>query len=131
VYNSRCLHDNVVPNDIKIKTTVRGKKDECIVRKAEKDLIRERKHQCEFTIKKIKIEKDSLEKKFYDMFTPDTEMPGRVCSWLGAMFDRENDACKTRQRRKFEKLKDSKKEYTDDDRGRDLKTRWVINHSSI
>jgi hypothetical protein len=114
---------------MRLKTTIRGNKAKSIIKKAEKNLLRERKHQCEFTIKKIKIEKDKLETEFYDMLDDDNTA-SRTRLELAAMFKCENEKCKTKQVRKFEKLKNTRDREVQQRQDSEIKTRWVINKSS-
>lgn len=59
-FNTRCLHDNVIPNakSLQLKSTVKKIKASIILRKAEKKLLNIRISQCHFTVNKLLDEKE-------------------------------------------------------------------------
>ena len=72
-FNTRCLHDNVIPKSLHIRSTVKGIKASTILRKAEKKLLNIRISQCHFTVNKLQDEKELLEVNLRTKLT-ETEM---------------------------------------------------------
>ena len=68
-FNTRCLHDNVTPKNLTLRSTVKRVNAATILRKAEKKLLNIRISQCQFTVNKLQDEKEALETNLHTKLT--------------------------------------------------------------
>ena len=101
-FNTRCLHDNIIPKSLQQRSTVKGIKMSTILRKAEKTLLNIRISQCHFTMNKLQDEKELLEANLRTKLTK-TEME-EVTAFIEHAHETTFRVKRERQQRKYEQL---------------------------
>ena len=128
-YNWKCVHNNIVPKCFHLKSPVRGQLANNILRKAERRLLNVAVAQCQFTIRKLKEEKDQFWNKLVCEIDNE-ETVAAISKHLETIHEREFVTTKERQQRKFQQIKAAKRETADTEDNYIDKKRWVINISS-
>ena len=126
LFNTRCLHNNIVPKCFHLKSPVPGRTAENTIRKTEKRLLNIATAQCQFTIRKLEEEQRDLEE--YLSRQLDRQTLAAILDFVKTSYEREFAATKQRQRRKFAALNKTKPE--DGKESTINQDRWVINLSS-
>ena len=127
-FNTRCLHDNVIPKSLHIRSTVKGIKASTILRKAEKKLLNIRISQCHFTVNKLQDEKELLEANLRTKLT-ETEME-EVTAFIEHAHETTFRETRERQQRKYDQLLSKQQHGADSpqlDDPDNITERWVIN----
>ena len=105
-FNLRCLHSDIIPRSLWIKSPVKGFRAYTIVHKAEKALINERVRQTTFTISVLHGELDSLKKRLAESLPQETYE--RVLKFTENAQLVQHERSKSRQINKFARLVDKK-----------------------
>ena len=101
-FNVRCVHSNVTPNSIRLKSNIKGTTAQKILKQAEKKLTNLRISQCSFTINKLEDRKKEIEDElFKKLSAKDRE---EVQSFVLEAQAYTFESTKTRQRQKFDQL---------------------------
>ena len=129
IFNIRCARANIIPRSLKLKSNITGNKANKILNKAEKKLLNIRISKCSFTIEKLRNELSETEAILFSSVSKETGQ--RLRTHLDDMRKRCFEEMKCKQREKFRKLVENKKEkerqaFTNT---RIDKSRWVINKS--
>ena len=124
-FNLRCYNNNVAPTSIQIKSPVKGKKADKIIRKAERQLLQERIRQCEYTLKRI--DDDLQKKQEWINSKTEPELSNRITDALTHAHETEFERCKQRHRTKFEKLMVRNNSDTLVDKTNIDTSKWVVN----
>ena len=125
-FNTRCLHDNIIPKSLQLRSAVKGIKASTILREAEKKLLNIRISQCHFTVKKLQDEKELLEANLNTKLT-ETEME-EVTAFIEHAH--ETTFQETWERRKYDQLLSKQQHGADSPQLDDpvnITERWVIN----
>ena len=125
LFNTRCLHNNIVPKCFHLKSPVLGWAAKNTIRKTERRLLNIATAQCQFTITKLKEEQRYLE-EFLSRHLDEQTMAVTL-DFVKTSYEREFATTKEPQRRKFAAIKKT----TSDDREEHKinQDRWVINLS--
>ena len=131
VFNLRCVQSGVVPPSVRLFSNIEGATADKILRKAEKNLLEVRIRHCTFTLRKLRIEEETLT-SILDTKIPEPEL-SEAKTFLANQKQRRFDVVKKRQQSKFARLS-AKKSLADspkeDETTSNIKERWVINKSS-
>ena len=130
-FNVRCVHNNVTPNSIRLKTSVKGDAAQKILRKTERKLTNIRISQCNFTVNKLEDQKKELEDKLFTKLS--TEEKQEAKAFIAHAQSRTFELTKTKQRERFQRLLEKKglpctanaKKYAN------ITKRWVVNISDV
>ena len=129
-FNTHCLHDNIIPKSLQLRSTVKGIKASTTLRKAEKKLLNIRISQCHFTVNKLQDEKELLEANLRTKLI-ETEME-EVTAFIEHAHETTFRATRERQQRKYDQLLSKQQgshgadspQLDDPD---NITERWVIN----
>ena len=132
-FNIRCARSDVMPNNIRLKSSVRGETSDKILRKTERKLLEVRIRQCTYTIDKLKGERSEARSKL------ESYLPAPLWTEVEMFTEHAHrqtfEETKTKQRGKFEKLQASKDKphCTNEELQKllEIKERWVVNLSDI
>ena len=131
-FNVRSVHNNVTPNSLRLKTSVKGITAQKIIKQAEKKLTNLRISQCSFTIDKLQDKKDELEINLFKHLSQEERQ--EVETFVARAQSYTFETTKTKQREKFNRLleKNSQsKTPVNDQKYANITKRWVLNLSDI
>ena len=130
-FNVRCVHNDVTPNSIRLKSSVKGDTAQKILRKTEKKLTNLRISQCTYTINKLEDRKKDLEDKLISQLTDEQGQEAKA--FIAHAQSQVFESTKTRQREKFQRLLQQKTPSlsTNGDKYTHITNRWVVNISDI
>ncbi|XP_072033196.1 uncharacterized protein [Amphiura filiformis] len=132
-FSLHCKHQNITPVSLRLSSTVKGRKADNILRRAERALLNVRVGQIVNKINNLNQEKDRLESVIYSA----SELPSNVTAEIKTRTERsqvkEHELSKTRQKNKFSRLLEKKKELesrkTNNTLASDCISKWVKNCS--
>ena len=132
-FNVRCVHNNIVPSSIKLKSNVKGLSANKILQKAEKKLLNIRISQCTFTIKKLEERNIQNKTALFERLSAKDKQ--EVDLFLKERHIHAFENTKAKQREKYDKLLEKEKRKNDGNYDKDehaqIKKRWVVNLSDI
>ena len=105
-FNLRCLHEDIIPRSVKLKSNIKGHKAENIIRNAERKLLNERSiRQVNFTIDVLNSKYHKTEEKLRSIIPSETYE--RVLSFIKNTQLTQHSLVKDRRINKFVTLKQS------------------------
>ena len=128
----RCVHNNVTPASIRLKTSVKGEAAQKILRKTEKKLLNVRIRQCSYTLEKLEekrvISKDRLFVQLSHQERQEVEeFITHAQSW-------QFEDTKSKHRQKFDQLLE-RQSVPNTSQGKEkypnITKRWVVNLSNV
>ena len=129
-FNPRCLRSDLTPISLKLSSTVQGKASERVLKQTERKLLEIRTRQCKFTIDKLCEQKETLKSKLFETIKTKEEQD-EISNFLAHAHKTTFETAKSRQRNKFEKLKDAQFRLDTATHQNNIQDRWVINKSSL
>ena len=130
-FNVLCVHSNVTPPSIRLKSSVKGEAAQKILRKTEKKLLNVRIRQCNYTINKLEEGKSEIENKLFEQLSAWEKQ--EVSDFIAHAHNWTFDKTKTRHREKFERLKEKseKQDTCNEEKYKNITNRWVVNLSDV
>ena len=108
-FNTKCVHNNVVPKCLHPKSPIKGRTAEITIKKAERRLLNIAIAQGHFTIRKPKEEKEAIWEKISHEIKDD-ETIAAILEYTTTTYEMEFAATKDRQQTKFHKINRTKQQ---------------------
>ena len=131
-FNVRCVHNNVTPTSIRLKSSVKGEAAQKILRKTEKKLLNVRIRQCTYTLEKLEEKKEATKDRVLKELSDNDKQ--EVEEFIAHAQAWQFEDTKSKQRQKFDKLWERLPNSTNSqgqDKYPNITKRWVVNLSNI
>ena len=129
-FNLHCKHNSVIPTSVRLTSSVKGKKAESVLRRAEKCLLNVRISQTIGKLNKLEKDKTRLSETVYGEDSPlpeDTKT--EIKRHHESAQQREHDLVKQRQQDKYKRLIEKNTDTSKPSLASECITRWVKNCS--
>ena len=133
-FTLHCKHHNVIPVSLRLRSSCKGGRFQCILRKAEKLLMNERINEINKTISVLKGITSTCNEYLFENLNGN--LYEEVSAWMKAVETKTSGFVEQRQKKKFARLIDRKLNTSrpvvdvPDSVAQELKSKWIVNLSS-